>query len=343
MAPHRPPTRPPAVAALMCALLAAAAAVASTRAQELSPAYYDGSCPHVYDTVRRVVQEARVADPRIPASLLRLHFHDCFVNGCDGSLLLDETPTMASEMSVPANNGSARGFTVVDDIKAALEIACPGVVSCADILALAAEVSVELAGGPYWRVMLGRRDGMAANLDGARNLPSPKDPLHVLKRKFADLGLDDTDFVALQGAHTIGRAHCKSFQGRLYNFSGTEQPDPTLDREYLAALRQRCPAAASDDDDECLSNLDRGSPDTFDNSYYADVLANRGLLRSDQVMVSAPEEGAASTAPIVGRFAASQAEFFRSFATAMIKMGNIAPLTGNMGEVRRNCRVVNGN
>ncbi|KAL6649550.1 hypothetical protein ACP70R_013774 [Stipagrostis hirtigluma subsp. patula] len=341
MAPHRAPTAA-ALAALMCALLAVA--VAGARAQELSTSYYDGSCPHVYDTVRRVVQEARVADPRIPASLLRLHFHDCFVNGCDGSLLLDETPTMPSEMGAPANNGSARGFTVVDDIKAALESACPGVVSCADILALAAEVSVELAGGPYWRVMLGRRDGMAANLEGARNLPSPKDPLHLLKRKFADLGLDDTDFVALQGAHTIGRAQCKSFQGRLYNFSGTEQPDPTLDQEYLAALRQRCPAAASDDnDDECLNNLDPSSPDTFDNGYYATVLGNRGLLRSDQVMVSAPEEGAASTAPIVGRFAASQAEFFRSFATAMIRMGNIAPLTGSMGEVRRNCRVVNGN
>lgn len=58
-------------------------------------------------------------------------------------------------------------------------------------------------------------------------------------------------------------------------------------------------------------------------------------------MLSAPEEGAASTAPIVERFADSQAEFFQSFATAMIKMGNIAPLTGGAGEVRRDCRVVN--
>ena len=65
--------------------------------------------------------------------------------GCDGSLLLDDDlPAIQTEKTVPANDNSARGFPVVDDIKAALEHACPGVVSCADILALAAEISVEL-------------------------------------------------------------------------------------------------------------------------------------------------------------------------------------------------------
>ncbi|GJN08545.1 hypothetical protein PR202_ga26479 [Eleusine coracana subsp. coracana] len=117
----------------LCALLCLAA-LGGARAQQLNPAYYDESCPNLYDTTRRVIQEARAGDPRILASLLRLHFHDCFVNGCDGSLLLDETPTMASEKAAAPNDRSARGFPVVDDIKAALEKACPGVVSCADIL-----------------------------------------------------------------------------------------------------------------------------------------------------------------------------------------------------------------
>lgn len=141
------------------------------------------------------------------------------------------------------------------------------------------------------------------------------------------------------GAHTIGRAQCTSFQDRLYNFSDTERPDPTLDRSYLAALQESCPAAVSGN--TRLNNLDPATPDAFDNRYYANILRDRGLLRSDQAMLSAPEEGAASTAPIVERFADSQAEFFQSFATAMIKMGNIAPLTGGAGEVRRDCRVVN--
>ena len=145
----------------------------------------------------------------------------------------------------------------------------------------------------------------------------------------------------LAGAHTIGRAQCQTIQDRLYNFSGTGQADPTLDPAYLAALRRRCPAAAAGGDGTGLNDLDPATPDTFDNSYYANIRCNRGLLRSDQAMLSAPEEGAESTAPIVERFANSQAQFFQSFATAMIKMGNIAPLTGSMGEVRRNCRVVN--
>ncbi|KAF0913445.1 hypothetical protein E2562_022225 [Oryza meyeriana var. granulata] len=66
-------------ALVLCALLALAAA-GGARAGPLSPSYYEASCPSVYDTVRRVIQEARIADPRAPASLLRLHFHDCFVN-----------------------------------------------------------------------------------------------------------------------------------------------------------------------------------------------------------------------------------------------------------------------
>ena len=69
--------------------------------------------------------------------------------GCDGSLLLDDDlPAIQSEKHVPANDKSARGFEVVDDIKSALEAACPGMISCADILALVAEISIELVRTP---------------------------------------------------------------------------------------------------------------------------------------------------------------------------------------------------
>jgi len=76
----RRPAMPAIAAALCAAVLGLAAALGGARAQQLSPGYYDASCPHVYDTARRVIQEARTADPRILASLLRLHFHDCFVS-----------------------------------------------------------------------------------------------------------------------------------------------------------------------------------------------------------------------------------------------------------------------
>ncbi|XP_048568422.1 peroxidase 2-like [Triticum urartu] len=279
----------------------------------LSSSFYDDSCPGAGDIVRRVIQKARVADARIPASLIRLHFHDCFVQGCDGSLLLDnDLPAIMTEKEVPANDRSARGFKVVDDIKRALENACPGIVSCADILALASEISVELAGGPRWSVPLGRRDGTTTNIESANNLPSPFDSLETLQEKFKNLGLDDTDLVALQGAHTFGRAQCQFTQ-------------------------RNCSAGQ---DDETLVNLDTVTPDVFDNKYYGNLLRGRAPLPSDQVMLSDPV-AAATTARIVRRFSGSQKDFFKNFAASMVKMGNISPLTGRAGEIRNNCRRVN--
>ncbi|CAN6346758.1 unnamed protein product [Urochloa humidicola] len=279
----------------------------------LSATFYDASCPSAHDVVRRVIQDARVSDPRIPASLIRLHFHDCFVQGCDGSLLLDDDlPAIQTEKTVPANNNSVRGFPVVDDIKAALEHACPDVVSCADILALAAEISVELAGGPRWRVLLGRRDGTTTNVQSADDLPSPFDSLEVLQEKFRNVNLDDTDLVALQGAHTFGKVQCQF-------------------------TRENCTAGQPEGS---LENLDQVTPNLFDNKYYGNILHGRAQLESDQVMLSDPS-APSTTAPIVHRFASNQQDFFRNFAASMIKMGNISPLTGRDGEIRKNCRRVN--
>ncbi|CAL4893688.1 unnamed protein product [Urochloa decumbens] len=301
------------LAAAHCALLLAMAGAASAGGAALSATFYDASCPCAHDVVRRVIQDARVSDPRIPASLIRLHFHDCFVQGCDGSLLLDDDlPVIQTEKNVPANNNSARGFPVVDDIKAALEHACPGIVSCADILALAAEISVELAGGPRWSVLLGRRDGTTTNVESANNLPSPFDELEVLQEKFRNVNLDSTDLVALQGAHTFGKVQCQF-------------------------TRENCTAGQPEG---TLEDLDRVTPNLFDNKYYGNLLEGSAQLRSDQVMLSDPV-AATTTAPVVHRFAADQQDFFRNFAASMIKMGNISPLTGSDGEIRKNCRRVN--
>lgn len=61
--------------------------------------------------------------------------------GCDGSVLLNNTATIDSEQDAVPNNNSIRGLDVVNDIKTAVEDACPATVSCADILTIAAEVS----------------------------------------------------------------------------------------------------------------------------------------------------------------------------------------------------------
>nr|CAD1817495.1 unnamed protein product [Ananas comosus var. bracteatus] len=109
------------------------------------------------------------------------------------------------------NNGSVRGFDVIDNIKSAVENVCPGVVSCADILAITSRDSVVILGGPNWNVKLGRRDSTTASLSGANNnIPSPSNSLSTLISKFSAQGLSTKDMVALSGAHTIGQARRRS-------------------------------------------------------------------------------------------------------------------------------------
>ena len=41
--------------------------------------FYEKSCPNVEKLVFDVVQSAMKYDPTVPAGLLRMHFHDCFI------------------------------------------------------------------------------------------------------------------------------------------------------------------------------------------------------------------------------------------------------------------------
>ena len=66
------------------------------------------------------------------------------LQGCDASVLLDDSEEFVSEKSAIPNKNSIRGFEVIDEIKAALEEACPHTVSCADTIALAARGSTVL-------------------------------------------------------------------------------------------------------------------------------------------------------------------------------------------------------
>ncbi|CAN1278128.1 Peroxidase 15 [Linum perenne] len=289
---------------------------------QLTSTFYAATCPNISAVVNNVVQQALQSDARIAASLIRLHFHDCFVQGCDGSILLDDNSTanIQSEKNAGPNVNSARGFPVVDNIKTAVENVCPGVVSCADILALAAESSVVLSGGPSWSVLLGRRDSRTANQGGANaSIPTPFDNLANLTSKFSNVGLNTNDLVALSGAHTFGRAHGSG-------------PDPTLSASYATTLQQTCPQNGNG---AALANLDPTTSDTFDNNYYSNLQNNQGLLQSDQALTGAP------TVALVNAFSSNQTAFFQSFVQSMVNMGNISPLTGSSGEIRRDCKMIN--
>ncbi|KAF7119729.1 hypothetical protein RHSIM_Rhsim13G0227600 [Rhododendron simsii] len=319
---------------LVIALLLLPLNYTGVRAQVLSSDFYSTTCPNLLKIVRKEVQNAIKAETRMAASLLRLHFHDCFVNGCDGSVLLDGND---GEKFALANLNSARGFEVVDAIKTAVESACSGVVSCADILAIAARDSVLLSGGNSWKVLLGRRDGLVANQTGANaKLPSPFEDLNAIIAKFVDVGLNLTDVVVLSGGHTIGLAKCATFSFRL-NFTGTGTADPTMDSTLVSDLRTRCPATG---DGNNTAPLDRNSTDLFDNHYFQNLLNGKGLLASDQILFSS-DVGASTTKSLVQFYNDNPSLFLADFANSMVKMGNISPLTGSSGEIRKNCRVAN--
>ncbi|KAG7969801.1 hypothetical protein I3843_07G049700 [Carya illinoinensis] len=301
----------------------------------LYPQFYDHSCPNAQQIVKSIVAQAVAKEARMAASLLRLQFHDCFVQGCDASLLLDSRGSIVSEKRSNPNRNSARGFEVLDEIKSALEKECPLTVSCADIVALAARDSTVLAGGPSWEVPLGRRDSRGASLRGSNNnIPAPNNTFQTILTKFKRQGLNVVDLVALSGSHTIGNARCTSFRQRLYNQSGNGLPDSTFDQSYAAQLRTRCPRSGGDQN---LFFLDFVSPTQFDNSYFKNLLSSKGLLSSDQVLLTKNE----ASMELVKIYSENNELFFEQFAQSMIKMGNISPLTGSRGEIRKNCRKIN--
>lgn len=301
----------------------------------LYPQFYDRSCPKAREIVNSIVAKAVAKEARMAASLLRLHFHDCFVKGCDASILLDSTGSIISEKGSNPNRNSARGFEVIDEIKSALEKECPKTVSCADIMALSARDSTVLTGGPSWEVSLGRRDSRSASLSGSNNnIPAPNNTFQTILTKFKLQGLNVVDLVALSGSHTIGNARCTSFRQRLYNQSGNGKPDYSLQQSLAAQLRNRCPRSGGDQN---LFFLDFASPKKFDNIYFKNILASKGLLNSDQVLLTKNE----ASMELVKKYAESNELFFEQFSKSMVKMGNISPLTGSRGEIRKSCRKIN--
>ncbi|KAE9456064.1 hypothetical protein C3L33_12055, partial [Rhododendron williamsianum] len=297
---------------------------------QLSPNFYATTCPNLRGIVRVAMRQAVDRELRIGASILRLFFHDCFVNGCDASILLDDTSTFTGEKNALPNRNSVRGFEVIDTIKTRVESACGNTVSCADILAIAARDGVVLLGGPTWEVPLGRRDATTASQAAANTqIPSPFANLSALVSGFAAKGLTARDMTALSGGHTIGFARCATFRSRIYN-------DTNIDPDFAARRRAACPAFAGGSGDNSLAPLDIQTPNRFGNDYYVNLVSRRGLLHSDQELFNGGSQDA-----LVRAYGRNGDAFNRDFADAMVKMGNISPLTGINGQIRKNCRVVN--
>ncbi|KAJ0669238.1 putative peroxidase [Helianthus annuus] len=289
---------------------------------QLSTTFYDTTCPNALSTIQTSINAAVSRNGRNAASVIRLHFHDCFVQGCDASLLLGGA---GSEKESAANDGVV-GYDVIDDAKAAVESVCPGVVSCADILAVAARDASVAVGGPSWTVRLGRRDSPDSNAaEAATDLPRGNMNLGELISNFANKGFNTREMVALSGSHTLGQARCVRFRGRIYN-----SPLP-IDAAFNSSLTAICPPTAPTGD-ATLQPLDLVTPNTFDNNYFLNLRASRGLLISDQVLFNGD-----SADSIVTEYADNPATFDSDFAASMVKMSEIEVLTGTSGIIRTVC------
>lgn len=298
----------------------------------LSWTFYESSCPQLESIIKKQLRKVFKKDIGQAAGLLRLHFHDCFVQGCDASVLLDGSASGPSEQDAPPNlTLRPEAFRIIDDLHRRVRQKCGRTVSCADITALAARDSVFLSGGPDYNIPLGRKDGLGFATRNATlaNLPPPFANTSTLLTSLATKNFNPTDVVALSGGHTIGISHCTSFTSRLY-----PNQDSTLDKTFANNLKRTCPTTNSNN----TVVMDIRSPNVFDNKYYVDLMNRQGLFTSDQDLYTDKR-----TRGIVTSFAVNQTLFFEKFVDGMIKMGQLSVLTGRQGEIRSDCSVSNSN
>lgn len=252
------------------------------------------------------------------------------MQGCDASILLDVTPSQeAVEKKALQNGPLVRGYEVVDDIKLQLEAACPGVVSCADLLAFATRDSFVYTGVGHYDVAGGRRDGLASLATNAeRDLPMPEFTAEQNIQLFERKGMTLEELVLLIGAHSIGSAHCSVISGRFHD----EAKAKDIDRGYWLKM-QTLTICQTDDQDV---PFDPSSQHKMDSRFYKELLTKKSLIESDQNLANEPRSHG-----IMTKMVGDQAGWLAKFAAAMQKLGETEVLVGDQGEVRKQCRHVN--
>jgi len=303
-------------------------------ATQLQVGYYakNTTCPKAEEIVRNAV---RNASPGIQAGLIRLFFHDCFIRGCDASVLLNLTSDGIPTERQGGPNLSLRGFEVIDAAKEALEALkeCKGVVSCADILAFAARDASYILSDGYinYDVKAGRYDGFKSNASETfEELPPPFGDLSVTTAMFAAKGLDEKDTVVLSGAHSIGRSACSSFN--------TASIEPVLGNK----LNQTCGIPVNG---ATTVPQDYKTPDELDVQYYRNVQSGAALFNSDASLMTSPRtkelvDFYAANSLLLG-FIFGETQWYKDFGKAMVKMGDIEVKTNKEGQIREKCALVN--
>ncbi|KAJ7568341.1 hypothetical protein O6H91_01G028300 [Diphasiastrum complanatum] len=316
---------------LVFALLVNAAFRSS--AAQLTVGFYQNTCPDAESIITDTVTQKFGEAPSSAAATLRLLFHDCMIEGCDASVIIASTPDNTAEKDALDNLSLAGdGFDTVIRAKQAVEAQCPGIVSCADVLALATRDLVALVEGPRYAVQTGRRDGRIS-MASRVTLPHANNSLNELVAIFAQKGLTRKDVVTLSACHTIGFTHCSQFSNRIFGFSSNNGVDPTMNPEFAQSLQLACPQNV---DSTVVVNFDVTTPTKFDNAYYKNLRVGKGVLTSDEVLFTDRR-----TRGLVTLYAKRSGIFSDAFVTAITKMASIGVKVGNDGEIRRDCTQVN--
>ncbi|KAG5559819.1 hypothetical protein RHGRI_003197 [Rhododendron griersonianum] len=318
----------------MCGVIFVVSFWVEVDGEKLSYGFYERTCPQVEDIVSDGVQSMTLSDPTSPAGLLRLMFHDCQVQGCDSSILLDPNDqAMQSEMGSSKNFG-IRQRESIGIIKSMVEEACPQQVSCADIIILAAREAIVISGGPLVIVPLGRRDSISPPSYKLADAMLPPGNIGVdgMLQVFAKHGMTIEESVAILGSHTLGISHCESILSRLQS-PETGKPKSAAEPGLDLIIRSGCPLGSLTPNTSFVFN----DPTTliFDNQYYDNAMRGRGVLRVDAEMPLDPR-----TAPFVQRFASDRDGFFRAFSSAFVKLSSSGVLTGNQGVIREVCNEI---
>ncbi|KAK9707329.1 hypothetical protein RND81_07G189500 [Saponaria officinalis] len=300
---------------------------------DLSTDYYKKTCPVFEELVNRHVTAKQTEMPTTAAAVLRVFFHDCMIDGCDGSTLVASNAFNPKAERDAEINLSLPGdaFDLVTRIKTDLELHCPGIVSCTDILATSTRNLVKMTGGPFYEIKFGRKDGLvsqASRVPG--NLALPNMTMTQIIAQFESKGFTVQEMVALVGAHTIGFSHCKEFSHRIFNFGKNQPIDPKINPKYAEGLKKLCANYTKDPTMAAFNDV--MTPGKFDNMYYRNLQRGLGLLATDQAMADDPR-----TKSIVDVYAANETAFFDDFSKAMEKVSVFKIITGNDGEVRHRC------
>ncbi|KAE8703741.1 Peroxidase 56 [Hibiscus syriacus] len=243
--------------------------VGSCHGSGLKKNFYRHKCHDAEIIIKNTTEQYVANDPMLPAKFLRMHFHDCFVRGCDGSVLLNSTANNTAEKEAIPNQTVS---------------ACLGM-------------------------------QFLTNSENHSGKFIPVEETNVERMRSYDWSRS-----------------LQYLQNRLYNFTGSGDQDPSLNATYAAFLKSQCRSLS---DNTTVVPMVPGSALKFDNNYYFTVKQHKGLFQSDAALLTNNV-----SSHIVHKLL-DEEKFFKEFAKSMKKMEAVGVLTGNAGEIRKKCFVVN--